>query len=205
MLRLVSDVSLLDKGELTPAEFCGRFGTPADWMVLGMLDNPFMNKAYSAPPALLDPIEPDQPIAGRDGVCRWFTFHNNEPLGSIRLQAAFDWLKTDKSSAQIVCNVIAQAETQAYMHWNWDDGATVYLNRSIIADHRQYPERGHGLLYKDRYDFEEVLPVTLPKGESRLAITSINSHGVWGLNLRFTDKDGWPIDGITFSLPKFTE
>ena len=135
-----------------------------------------------------------QPIPGRDGVCHWFVFHNYDLLGSVRLGMAFDWMKTDKCSAQLVCSVIAADDTEAFMHWNWDDGAMVYLDGKLIADQRNYPENGHGLVYRDRFDFEEVLPVLFEEGESTLAITSINSHGVWGVNVRFTDKDGWPIE-----------
>ena len=201
LLRLIESVKRFDRGELSPHELCGAFGAPGDWMILGLLSNPFVQASFSAPNALLRPVNPDEPVAGRDGACRWFAFHNYDPLGSIRLGMAFDWMKTDKSSAQLVSNIIAEEDTQAFLHWNWDDGAIVYLNGKIIADHREYPERGHGLFFRDRYDFEEVVPVTLPKGESTLAITSVNSHGVWGVTVRFTDKDGWPIDGIRFALP----
>jgi len=38
------------------------------------------------------------------------------------------------------------------------------------------PPEGHGLLYRDRYLFEEHAPVVIPKGESRLAVTCINQR-----------------------------
>jgi hypothetical protein len=88
------------------------------------------------------------------------------------------------------------------MHLNWDDGAVVWLNGQVIVDHKQYPEKGHGMVFKDRYDFEETVPVTIPKGENTLAITSVNSKGRWGVNIRFTDENGWPVEGLHFGLPE---
>ncbi|MFA6244420.1 MAG: hypothetical protein WC655_25985, partial [Candidatus Hydrogenedentales bacterium] len=66
ILALVKHVRAFDSGELTPQMYCERFGTPGDWMVLGMLSNPFTHPAQSAPKAALAPINPDLPVYGRD-------------------------------------------------------------------------------------------------------------------------------------------
>lgn len=201
LLPLIKAVRQFDRGKLDPADLCARLGTPADWMVLGPLTNPFIAPAYAAPTAPFRPIHPDEPIPGRDGVVRWFPFHNYEPLGSVRIQAFMDWYKTDNASVHLVTDVIAKAASRARIHLNWDDGASVWLDGNLVLDHRAYPERGHGLLYKDRYNFEDSVPIDLPAGKSRIAITSINQRGSWGVNFRLTDEDGWPIKGVTFALP----
>jgi len=72
----------------------------------------------------------------------------------------------------------------------------------IVFDRRSYPERGHGMVFKDRYLFEEAVPLHISKGEHRLGITSLNSHGLWGFNIRFSDHDGYPDKALGFSLPK---
>jgi hypothetical protein len=198
---LLAAVDAFDRGEIAAAELCSRFGAPGDWLVLGPLGNPFTHPAYSAPQALLRPIKLDEPIHGRDGVVRWFIFHNYEPLGSVRLQAAFDWRATDDCAAHLVCTISAKRKTQGYMWLNWDDGIAVWIDDKLVADHRTYPPEGHGLLFRDRYQFEERVPVVVPRGESRLAVTSINSHGSWGFALRLTDSTGFPVQGIRFAVP----
>lgn len=198
LLRLIRAVRKFDRGKLSPEQLCDGFGTPARWLVLGPLDNPKERPAYSAPEALLRPIRLDQSIAGRDGAVRWFELRNYEPTGAIRVMGAFDWLKTDMASVQLVAEVACEKETKALVHLNWDDGAALWLNGALILDRREYPERGHGLLFRDRYDFEATAPMKLPAGRSRIAVVCINQRGGWGVNFRLTDPDGWPIGGVRF-------
>jgi len=90
----------------------------------------------------------------------------------------------------------------AALQWlNWDDGIAVWIDNKLVFDHRAYPPEGHGLLFRDRYVFEERVPVVVPRGKSRLAATCINSHGSWGFAIRFTDAEGFPLEGLTFSVP----
>lgn len=200
--KLVKVVAAYDKGRMDGAGFCERFGTPPDWMVLGYLDNPFVRTAFSAPMAWKAPFDFNTPVQGRDNAVHWFRFMNRDPLGAIRPRVAFDDRSTDKCSIHLVCTVSVQKETPAFFWCNWDDGAIIRLNDTVILDRSKYPERGHGLYYKDRYMFEEKVPVTVPKGESTLSITSYNSHGSWGVNLRIGDEEAYPIEGLRFGLPK---
>lgn len=199
--RLIDVVARFDRGEIGCAELCSRLGTPGEWLILGPLGNPFTHPAYSAPNALFQPIG-NEPVHGRDGAVRWFVFHSYEPLGSVRLQAAFDWRATDDCAAHAVCTIRAPREIEGFLWLNWDDGAAVWINDELVFDHRTYPPEGHGLLFRDRYLFEERVAVSIPQGESRLAVTCINSHGAWGFNMRFTDADGFPLDDVTFGLPE---
>jgi hypothetical protein len=199
--KLISAVRSFDSGKRGCVELCSRLGTPAEWLVLGPLGNPFTHPQYSAPGAIFRPVRLDEPIHGRDGVVRWFVFRSREPTGSVSLRAAFDWRATDDCSAHLLSEISSPDRVRAYMWIGWDDGIAVWINNKMVFDHRTYPKRGHGMLFRDRYLFEERVPVVVPKGKSRLAVTSINSHGVWGFAIRFTDKDGFPLEGLTFSLP----
>jgi hypothetical protein len=49
--------------------------------------------------------------------------------------------------------------------------------------------------------FEYSAPVKIAKGAHRLSLTSVNSHGAWGMNLRFGDRDQYPLKGLSFSMP----
>ena len=199
--KLVEAIRAFDAGQLDCAGLCDRFGTPGDWLILGPLGNPFTHPAYSAPGALSNPTRSGEPLHGRDGVVRWFVFHNYEPLGSVRLQAAFDWRATDDCAAHLVCDIRSPKETPAQMCVNWDDGIAVWIDDKLVFDRRTYPPEGHGLLFRDRFLFEERVPVVISKGKSRLAVTCINSHGSWGFAIRFTDADGFPLEGVRFSVP----
>ena len=205
ILKLVRDVKAFDRGKIGPAELCSRFGTPGDWLVLSPLGNPFTQPAFAASRLPLGPIRFDAPVNGRDGLVRWHTFHNYEPLGSVRLMAAAGWRRTDDCSALLASNVSSARDVKAFLWLNWDDGVVVRLNGQTVFDHPDYPERGHGLLYNDRYNFEDHVPVEIPKGESLLLVTSINLHGSWGVNLRIADQDGFPLDGVSFSLPRHVD
>jgi hypothetical protein len=202
LVPLIKAVHAFDRNWGDTPNLCARLGTPADWLLLGPLANPFTKPAYSAPNAWRGPLRLDTPVPGRDGSVFWRVFHNYSPIGTVRLGAAFDWFKTDEASAQLVTDIAAPARTDAVLNMGWDDGAIVYLNGEIVFDRRAYPESGHGMLFKDRNNFEETVPITLPAGRSRLAVVSINLRGVWGVNVRITDACGWPIEGIRFELPK---
>ena len=198
---LIGAVHDFDAGRLDAAGLCARFATPPAWMVLGYLGNPFTAPAFSAQAAATGPIDFAAPVHGRDGVVRWFPFSNYEPTGHIRLRAAFDYRATDKCSVHLVCTMTAADDVEGNMLANFDDGGLLRLDDQVIMDNLAYPERGHGLLYKDRYLFEYAVPIKITKGSHRLALTSVNSHGSWGMNLRFVDAEGYPLKGLSFSLP----
>jgi len=113
--RLMSAISEFDRGAIDCAELCSRFGTPGDWLVLGPLGNPFIQPEYSATNAIHRPIRFDEAIHDRDGVVRWFVFHNYEPLGSVRLRAAFDWRRTDDCSVHLAAVISAPEELEGYL------------------------------------------------------------------------------------------
>lgn len=198
---LVKAAAAYDEGTLNANSFCARFGTPADWLILGYLGNPFTAPAYSAPSTADFPINKEELVQGRDGAVRWFAFHNNEPTGYVRLRAAFGNRATDNCSVQLACTMTAENDVDGVLWLNFDDGGIVKMDGEVLLDKLAYPKKGHGLQYKDRYLFEYQVPVTITKGNHTLMITSVNSHGVWGVCMRFADADGYPLSGLSFALP----
>lgn len=202
LCRLIQEVRRFDRGELAAPELCAALGTPGEWLVLGPLSNPLSTPAFAAPHALLRSVAPHEVVAGRDGVARWTPFRNYEPVGGVRVMAYFDWFKTDMASVQLISDIVSVAEQDGILHLGWDDGAAVWLNGDLVLDRQTYPERGHGAFFRDRYDFEERVAVALRQGRNRLAVLCINQRGHWGVNVRLTDREGWPLAGVTFSLPR---
>ena len=201
VLDMIRDVQRFDKGALSPAELCGRLGTPGEWLMLGPLGNPFVNPAFAASGAALRPPKRSGVWHGRDGAVRWFTFPLYNPLGSVPLRAVMDWRDTDFASYHCAAVIHAEKDVAAVMLLNWDDGAIVRLNGQVVSDHAQYPERGHGLQYNDRYLFEDKVPVALHEGDNDLMVTCINAKGGWGFNIRFVDEDGFPVKALSFGVP----
>ena len=200
--KLIGEVRRFDQGRLSPAELCGRFGTPGEWMVLGPLTNPLTDPTYAAASAALRPVGMDEVWHGRDGAVHWVPFRCLDPLGRVNLLQPLDWRDTDHASAHCAVDVVVKCEVAGLMGVNWDDGIVVRLNDEVIFDQPTYPERGHGRFYHDRYLFEQKVPVVLPEGRNRLMVTSINQKGMWGFNLRFFDTEGFPLEGVTFELPE---
>ena len=200
LLRLVQNVRQFDAGALTPERFCQAFGSPARWWVLGMLSNPNTQPKFAAAGAVLEPIDTYTSHFGRDQVVRWFAYDVMDPRGVVGLKYLFDWQNTDSSSAHLVSFIHSTKKQEAFLHVGWDDGIIIYLDDDIVFDERNYPKRGKGLLYRDRYQFEKRVPITLKKGKTRLSVTSINSHGNWLFSLRITDKNDMPLRNVTSSL-----
>ncbi len=199
---LLESVRKFDRGVIGAETFCGQFGTPGQWMVLGYLSNPFVSPAFASPLSATRPIRLDESIQGRDGTVHWFPFRNYEPTGAILLRTAFGYRRTDDCSVHVVAMLTADADVDAYLWFNYDDGGLVRLDDRVVLDKLAYPERGHGVLYRDRYLFECREPIHIAKGKHRLAVTSVNAKGSWGMTLRVADADAFPIPGISFSLPE---
>ncbi len=56
------------------------------------------------------------------------------------------------------------------------------------------------MVYQDKFLFEKQLGVTLPKGATRLAVTTMNLGGKWVYALRLTDPNGIPFEDVKFRL-----
>lgn len=199
--RLVHAVHAYDRGDLPAGDLCCVFGTPPAWYVAAPLGNPFTKPQFAAARTFTAPIRLDLPLQGRDSVVRWFLFPNLAPIGSVSMTAIFDWRNTDDQSAFLVTQVVSDRTQKAWIHVGWDDGLQVWLGNDCVLDRASYPPRGHGALYKDRFLFEDHAEVTLPAGTTRLGVVSINAGGSWVFNLRITDADGFPLEGVRFQLP----
>jgi hypothetical protein len=87
------------------------------------------------------------------------------------------------------CDVTSPAEQKVQMRICSDDDACVRLNGEEV-----YRFQGvRGLEYD-----KDVVPITLPAGESRIEAKIYNRAGMWGLFMRFTDLDGRPLEGLRF-------
>jgi hypothetical protein len=200
MIALAGQISKSDRGELNPEQFCDVFGTPARWCVLGLLSNPNTQPNFSAKGALLKSIDTNHAHFGRDTAVRWFAYGNYDPRGITDIKYIFDWQNTDSASAHFVSYIHMDKKQKGYLHVGWDDGIIIYLDNKMVFDEGTYPKRGKGMLFRDRYQFEKKVPITLGEGRTRLSVNSINSHGSWLFSLRITDENDMPFENIRFRL-----
>jgi len=137
---------------------------------------------------------------GRDGGVRWFRYDNLDPIGITSPRTIFGFSNVDDSGAHMVTYIHSPEERKAVLHFGWDDGARLYLGGKIIVDALEYPPKGKGMVYKDKFLFERHIPVIIAKGVTRLAVTTMNLRGKWLYSLRLTDGDGIPFDDVRFRL-----
>ncbi len=197
---LFDAIRRFDDEEISPAELCDAFGTPGAWWTLGPLGNPHLQPGRTASEALDDDIPSNKVYYGRDGAVRWQPWAALDPRGLFGTRHMMDYLAIDNLSYYFVCWIHSDVACTATLNLNWDDGIVVRVREDVVFDRPDYPESGHGVLYQNKYQFEERVPVGLAAGATRLAVTSINAGGAWAFVLRLTDADGFPLPGVRFSL-----
>ena len=197
---LVKEIVRFDRWRISGERLCQAFGTPGRWWVLGPLGNPHIQPQFAAAEALRVPISPQTIYHGRDGVVRWFAWDNLDPRGLVSCVRCFDYRNTDQAAAHFASYVDNPSERRAVLHTGWDDGIIIRLGGQVLFDARDYPVRGKGMLYRDKYQFEKRVPFSLPKGRSPLFVTSLNSHGQWLFSLRITGEDDVPFPDLSFHL-----
>jgi hypothetical protein len=198
--RLVDTIHAFDAGDLSSQELTDVFATPHAWWVLGMLGNPHTNPARAVKEALDQDVDPRRAWYGRGGPVRWFPWTVADPRGIHDMRTIFDAVETDDVSAHLVCWMQSETARDATLWLGWDDGLQFWIGDNLVFDRPGYPDVGHGAQYLDRYQFEEKIGVHIPAGTTRLAATSINAIGPWQFQIRFTDNEGYPLEGICFTI-----
>jgi hypothetical protein len=198
--KLVAAVERYDRGEISSEQLCDAFGTPGRWWVLGKMGNVHTKPAFAGMDAPLGRVVEHDIHRGRDGGVRWFRYDNLDPIGQVSPRYIFGYTAVDDSGAHLVSYVHSPEERKAVLHLGWDDGARVYLGGKVIFDSLQYPPKGKGMVYQDKFLFEKQIPVTIPKGATRLALTTMNLRGKWVYSVRLTDANGIPFDDVKFRL-----
>jgi len=124
-------------------------------------------------------------VFGTAGWRRWET-----TCGVLGLTSLYGEQKgVEKCLAYACCGVTSPRQQAVQMRLGSDDDAWVRLNGKEVYRF----VGGRGLDYD-----QDVVPVTLPAGRSRLEAKIYNRVGMWGLFLRFTDRAGQPAKGLRF-------
>ncbi|OQB41060.1 MAG: hypothetical protein BWY06_00964 [Candidatus Latescibacteria bacterium ADurb.Bin168] len=199
MLRLFEAVRAFRSGETTPEELCDAFGTPGRWLVLGPLSTPHTSPRRTADEALGQPIKANRIFCGRDGAVRWFTWFSHDPRGIVNTRSVFDFLAADDMSMHIVAWLHSDREREVVLNVGHNDGVIVRVGDAVVLDKPELPAVPHRGFFRDRYQFEELVRVTVPRGKTRLAVTVICGKESWRFAFRVTDRDGYPVERVRFT------
>ena len=124
-------------------------------------------------------VEPHSEVYGLGGVC-----NRTVPTPGGRVAAS------EHSTAYVTCEVTSPRAQRVVMRVGSDDEVLVTFDGAEVWRH----EGTRGL---NRHT--DAVPVTLPAGTTRIVAKVHNILGQWGFFLRFTDADGHPLEGLSFS------
>ena len=195
---LVDKIHQYDAGKLNIEELCDAFGTPGHWWVLGPVSNPHSQRQFAALESLSQPIRSQDVYQGHSMAVRWFDYANLDPRGLVPVRNIFQSRDTDDAAAHFVSFAHTPKRVEGVLHIGWDDGLVVRLGDQVVFDRADYPPKGKGFLYKDKYQFEARAPITLEPGCTRLSVLSLNGRGSWVFALRLTDQNDLPLEGVQF-------
>jgi len=134
-------------------------------------------------------IDLEASYRGKHGPVRWV--RRTTQSGCVGLGDMFgDQRLTAKAIAYATCDVETPEEREALVRLGSDDDVLVRLNDKEVWRHEGV--RG---LKRD----QDTFPVTLPGGKSTFLLKVCNRKGMWGFVMRFTEPDGTPMEGLSFS------
>jgi len=133
---------------------------------------------------------------GKRGPVRW-RIHSHEDvyqlagvLGGDPVNAR-EWAdEVANAVAYVTCTVTSPREQRGIMRIGSDDDAILWIDGRQVWRHDG--ERG---IHRD----QDVAPVTVPAGTSRILAKVYNRVDMWGFSLRVTDEAGRPLEGLAFS------
>ena len=160
-------------------------GVPPAWHVVGPFDDTEgkMLQADFPPDAGIE-LAAVYPV--KFGTATWRV--RETTTGVLPLTALFG--PEAQAIIYATCEISSPVEQTVQMRVCSDDDAWIQLNGREV-----FRFEGSGGMDYDKY----IVPVKLPAGKSRLLAKVYNRKGMWGLNVRFTDTQGRPLEGVTFS------
>jgi hypothetical protein len=168
--------------------------------VLGPLSNPHSGPKRTAEEALDNPIEARRICCGRDGAVRWFTWFSHDPRGVVNTRSVFGFLAADNMSMHMVAWLHSDEEREVVLNVGHNDGVVVRVGDSVVLDKPDLPAVPNRGFHRDRYQFEESVPVTVSEGATRIAATIIAGKDSWRFCFRVTDNDGYPVQGVRYTI-----
>lgn len=177
-------------GSLLP-EAAATLGLNGAWMLAG----PFENENGVGHDQVFGPereLDFSQTYPGKNGqAARWQPTRSADRNAVINLGSYIE--PKDYTTAYAACFVTVPEERQVQIRLGSNDWAKLWVNGELRLN--SHPAQGRGVLVDD-----DIIPVTLPKGTSRLLLKVSNLAKSWGFCLRITDPNGNPVQGIHYDI-----
>jgi hypothetical protein len=161
-------------------------GVVPAWQVIGPFDAGDRGFAQVFPPERELDFRAQYP--GKGVTARWKTYPTvGGAIGLVEVYGETSF--AEKCTAYAVCTVTSPREQAVQMRYGCDDDSIVWFNGNEIWRF----EGGRGV-----EPDSDIVPVTLPAGETRILVKVYNRVNQWGIFMRFTKLDGNPLEGLTF-------
>jgi len=191
MAKVARDYLDRELGSLESRRYARELGLVNHWMLIGPFDNTGgrgHERVYLPEKA----IDLSKSYEGKDGKrVEWFEFRGREWQGAINLALLIS--PKDWTTAYALCYVTSPRKQAVQFRVGSNDSIKVWLNDAEVWDKPIPP--GRQLKLDD-----DIVPVTLPKGTSRILLKISNLAKSWGFCFRITDEAGRPIEGLRFSI-----
>ncbi len=160
------------------------------WYVIGPFDD-VERKGLDAEFPPERELKLDATYEGKFGPVHWIA--RDTIAGSVGLGEIYGNQRlTSHAVAYSACTISCPDDKNVLMKLGSDDDVLAWFNGKEVWRH----EGTRGLGRDD-----DVVPLELPSGESRILLKVYNREGMWGFFLRFTDQEGRPLEGLGFSPP----
>jgi len=171
-------------------------GLPLVWHVIG----PFDDADREGLDAVFPPereIDLAASYPGKHGMVHWTTQPHVQLLDLIHYKNGYAEPPTlerlrsmNYTVTYATCTVTSPQEQTVQMRVGSDDDCIIWFDGREVWRY----EGVRGFLRDD-----DVVPVTLPAGKTRILAKICNRLGNYAFSLRFTDLSGQPLDGLKFS------
>ena len=156
------------------------------WITLGPFKNiDTMGTVYAYIPEKTTQIDPTAKYNGRDGLINW----EKSDYRLLDGHYVFHGESNNWSLAYVWTIVFSPKKQDIVLRFDSDDQGIIWINGTEVFSH--YRTSGTQM---DRYK----IPVTLKQGENTILVKISNSSMSWDFYMRLTDKDGNPIQGLTY-------
>jgi hypothetical protein len=160
-------------------------------MLIGPFDNENgigRDQAYPPEPEL----DFGKSYAGKDGkTARWQPTRPADSRAVIDLASYIQ--PKDFTTAYAACYLTLPERIEIQIRLGSNDWAKLWVNGELVLN--SHPALGRPVLLDD-----DILPVTLPKGRSRLLLKVSNLAKSWGFCLRITDPSGNVMKDVPFDI-----
>jgi alpha-mannosidase len=110
-----------------------------------------------------------------------------DSMGTIDFMEVLGRKHDGYAVAYAFCTISSPTNRKAVIKVGSDDAVRVWLNQDLVHDHH---------IHRGLHLNEDVVPVTLNKGENRLLVKIDQGSGDWGFNLIIVDEKNQPIPSL---------